>query len=215
MGLGKESGQIVEQIIRPTGIIDPEIIIRPAQTQIKSLLTEIKKRTAKNERVLALTLTKRQSEDLTEFLLSRGIKAQYIHSDIKTLDRPGILRQLRNGEVDVLVGINLLREGLDLPEVSLIAILNADREGFLRNHRSLMQMAGRAARSTQGQVIFYADQLTESIRKAVGETSRRRKIQTAFNKKFGFIPKTIIKPMTVASLLEIAGMQSAEEDVEV
>ena len=206
---------VAEQIIRPTGIIDPEIIIRPAQTQIKSLLTEIKKRTAKNERVLALTLTKRQSEDLTEFLLSRGIKAQYIHSDIKTLDRPGILRQLRNGEVDVLVGINLLREGLDLPEVSLIAILNADREGFLRNHRSLMQMAGRAARSTQGQVIFYADQLTESIRKAVGETSRRRKIQTAFNKKFGFIPKTIIKPMTVASLLEIAGMQSAEEDVEV
>jgi len=206
---------VAEQIIRPTGIIDPEIIIRPAQTQIESLLAEIKKRTAKNERVLALTLTKRQSEDLTEFLLSRGIKAQYLHSDIKTLDRPGILRQLRNGEVDVLVGINLLREGLDLPEVSLIAILNADREGFLRNHRSLMQMAGRAARSTQGQVIFYADQLTESIRKAVGETSRRRKIQTTFNKKFGLTPMTIIKPMTVASLLEIAGMQNAEEDVDI
>ncbi|HUX35956.1 MAG TPA: excinuclease ABC subunit UvrB [Candidatus Paceibacterota bacterium] len=208
---------VAEQIIRPTGVIDPEIIIRPAQTQIESLLAEIKKRTARNERVLALTLTKRQSEDLTEFLLSRGIKAQYLHSDIKTLDRPGILRQLRNGEVDVLVGINLLREGLDLPEVSLIAILNADREGFLRNHRSLMQMAGRAARSTSGQVIFYADQLTDSIRKAVGETSRRRKIQVAYNKKFGISPQTIIKPMTVASLLEIAGMQSSdkEEDIEV
>ncbi len=213
--LAKEVGQVAEQIIRPTGIIDPEIIIRPAQTQIESLLTEIKKRTARNERVLALTLTKRQSEDLTEFLLSRGIKAQYLHSDIKTLDRPGILRQLRNGEVDVLVGINLLREGLDLPEVSLIAILNADREGFLRNHRSLMQMAGRAARSTGGQVIFYADTLTESIRKAVGETSRRRKIQTAFNKKFGLTPMTIIKPMTVASLLEIAGMQNSEEDADI
>ncbi|MEK7546978.1 MAG: excinuclease ABC subunit UvrB [Patescibacteria group bacterium] len=211
MELAKESGQIAEQIIRPTGVIDPEIIIRPAATQIQSLLVEIKKRTLLNERVLALTLTKRQSEDLTEFLLSRGIKAQYLHSDIKTLQRPGILRQLRNGEVDVLVGINLLREGLDLPEVSLIAILNADREGFLRNHRSLMQMAGRAARSTNGQVIFYADQLTESIRKAVAETNRRRKIQTAFNKKFGLTPKTIIKPMTVASLLEIAGLESPED----
>lgn len=206
---------IAEQIIRPTGVIDPEIIIRPAQTQIESLLAEIKKRTARNERVLALTLTKRQSEDLTEFLLSKGIKAQYLHSDIKTLQRPGILRQLRNGEVDVLVGINLLREGLDLPEVSLIAILNADREGFLRNHRSLMQMAGRAARSTQGQVIFYADTLTDSIRKAVSETSRRRKIQVAYNKKFGISPQTIIKPMTVASLLEIAGMEMSEDDVEV
>ena len=216
MGIVAESGQIAEQIIRPTGVIDPEIIIRPAQTQIESLLAEIKKRTARNERVLALTLTKRQSEDLTEFLLSRGIKAQYLHSDIKTLDRPGILRQLRNGDVDVLVGINLLREGLDMPEVSLIAILNADREGFLRNHRSLMQMAGRAARSTNGQVIFYADQLTDSIRKAVGETSRRRKIQVAYNKKFGISPQTIIKPMTVASLLEIAGMEErSEDDVEV
>ena len=216
MERAEKEGQIAEQIIRPTGVIDPEIVIRPAQTQIESLLTEIKKRTARNERVLALTLTKRQSEDLTEFLLSRGIKAQYLHSDIKTLQRPGILRQLRNGEIDVLVGINLLREGLDLPEVSLIAILNADREGFLRNHRSLMQMAGRAARSTQGQVIFYADTLTDSIRKAVGETSRRRKIQVAYNKKFGLTPQTIIKPMTVASLLEIAGIEErSEDDVEV
>ncbi|MBI4085720.1 MAG: excinuclease ABC subunit UvrB [Candidatus Liptonbacteria bacterium] len=214
MQIVKETGQVAEQIIRPTGVLDPEIIIRPAQTQIKSLLAEIKKRTLKNERVLALTLTKRQSEDLTEFLLSRGIKAEYIHSEIKTLKRPEILHRLRSGEVDVLVGINLLREGLDLPEVSLVAILNADREGFLRNHRSLMQMAGRAARSTNGQVIFYADQITESIRKAVGETNRRRKVQLAFNKKFSLEPKTIKKPLTVASLLEIAGFRS-ENDAQI
>ncbi len=209
-----EVGQVVEQIIRPTGVLDPEIIIRPAQTQIKSLLVEIKKRAQKNERVLALTLTKRQSEDLTEFLLSRGLKAQYIHSEIKTLERPKILHQLRSGEVDVLVGINLLREGLDLPEVSLIAILNADAEGFLRNHRSIIQMAGRAARSTNGQVILYADQITDSIKKAVAETNRRRKIQMAFNKKYRLEPKTIKKPLTVSSLLEIAGLQNAIETEE-
>ncbi len=213
MNHAKDGGQIVEQLIRPTGVIDPEIVIKPAETQIKSLLEEIKKRAERNERVLALTLTKRQSEDLTEFLLAKGIRAQYIHSEIKTLQRPKILHQLRSGEVDVLVGINLLREGLDLPEVSLIAILNADREGFLRNKRSLMQMAGRAARSTNGQVILYADQITGSIRKAVAETNRRRKIQLAYNKKFGITPQTINRPLTVANLLEIAGIQESEEDM--
>ncbi|MBI4085228.1 MAG: excinuclease ABC subunit UvrB [Candidatus Liptonbacteria bacterium] len=211
MERAKESGSVVEQIIRPTGVIDPEIITRPAERQIESLLSEIKKRSARNERVLALTLTKRQSEDLTEFLLAKGIKAEYIHSEIKTLQRPKILHRLRNGDVDVLVGINLLREGLDLPEVSLIAILNADREGFLRNHRSLMQMAGRAARSINGQVILYADQLTDSIRKAVAETNRRRKIQSAFNKKFGVTPQTTSRSITVANLLEIAGLESPED----
>ncbi len=215
MELAEKSGRVAEQIIRPTGVIDPEIIIKPAETQIESLLAEIEKRAARNERVLALTLTKRQSEDLTEFLLSRGIKAQYIHSEIKTLQRPKILHQLRTGEVDVLVGINLLREGLDLPEVSLIAILNADREGFLRNHRSLMQMAGRAARSTKGQVILYADQITDSIKKTVAETNRRRKIQIAYNKKFGVTPQTTNRSLTVASLLEIAGIEKSEDDVEV
>ncbi len=208
----KESGRVVEQIIRPTGVLDPEIIIRPAQTQIRSLIAEIKKRALRNERVLALTLTKRQSEDLTEFLLAQNIKAEYIHSEIKTLKRPEILHRLRSGEVDVLVGINLLREGLDLPEVTLMAILNADREGFLRNHRSLMQMAGRAARSINGQVILYADQITDSIRKTVAETNRRRRLQALSNKKNGLEPFTIRKPLTLSNLLEIAGMQTAGED---
>ncbi len=190
-----EYGNVAEQMVRPTGILDPEIQIRPAKEQVKHLLGEIHKRVAKNERVLALTLTKRSAEDLTEYLLQQGIKAKYLHSEIKTLDRPKVLKALRTGEIDVVVGINLLREGLDLPEVSLVAILDADREGFLRNYRGLIQMAGRAARSINGKVILYADFLTDSIRKTMSETLRRRKIQEKFNKKMGTRPTALNKPI--------------------
>jgi len=192
----ENSSQIVEQVVRPTGILDPHILVRPAKDQVKDLLVEIKERVRLNERVLALTLTKRSAEDLTEFLLANNIKANYLHSEIKTLKRPGVLRSLRSGEIDVLVGVNLLREGLDLPEVSLVAILDADREGFLRNYRGMIQMAGRAARSLNGQVIMYGDLLTDSMRKAIGETLRRRKIQEAFNKKTGSRPMALNKPIT-------------------
>jgi len=187
--------QVVEQLVRPTGILDPKVIIRPAKNQVKDLLAEIRKRIANDERVLALTLTKRSAEDLTEFLLENKIKAKYLHSEIKTLNRPEIINSLRKGEVDVVVGINLLREGLDLPEVGLVAILDADREGFLRNYRGLIQMAGRAARSLDGRVILYADFMTNSIKKAVDETLRRRKIQERFNKRLGLRPKAIKKPI--------------------
>lgn len=189
----EQAKQVVEQLVRPTGILDPKISIRPAKKQVKDLLIEIKKRVARDERVLALTLTKRSAEDLTEFLLEQGIKTKYLHSEIKTLNRPAILNALRRGEINVVVGINLLREGLDLPEVSLVAILDADREGFLRNYRGLIQMAGRAARSTNGEVIMYADSLTDSIRKAIRETDRRRKIQEIFNSRSGIVPRTIKK----------------------
>ncbi len=191
--LEKSGTNIAEQLVRPTGILDPEIEVRPVATQVQDLLKEIKKRIVANERVLALTLTKRSSEDLTEYLLKNGIKTHYLHSDIKTLKRPEILNDLRRGIVDVIVGVNLLREGLDLPEVSLIAILDADREGFLRNYRGLIQMAGRAARSINGKVIFYADRITDSIRKTIAETKRRRKIQKAYNQKIGVAPHAIRK----------------------
>lgn len=187
-----ERGGVVEQVVRPTGILDPKIKIRPAQSQIQDLLKEIKLRINKNERVLALTLTKRSSEDLTEFLLRKGIKTNYLHSEIKTLKRTEILGSLRRGEIDVIVGINLLREGLDLPEVSLVAILDADREGFLRNHRSLIQMAGRAARSINGEVILYADFMTDSIKKTILETMRRRKMQIQYNKRANIKPCQIV-----------------------
>lgn len=190
------SDQVVEQLVRPTGILDPEIIVRPAKNQVQDLCREIKKRIAQNERVLALTLTKRSAEDLTEYLLQQGIKAEYLHSEIKTLKRPGILADLRRGMIDVIVGVNLLREGLDLPEVSLVAILDADREGFLRNYRGLMQMAGRAARSLNGKVILYADTLTESMRKLITETERRRRVQEAYNKRKGITPAAIVKPVS-------------------
>lgn len=189
------NGQVVEQLVRPTGILDPEIVVRPARNQVKDLVKEIKIRIANNERVLALTLTKRSAEDLTEFLLVNGIRASFLHSEIKTLKRPEILASLRRGEVDVIVGVNLLREGLDLPEVGLVAILDADREGFLRNYRGIVQMAGRAARSINGKVILYADFLTESIKKAILETRRRRIIQKQFNKKIGAVPKALNKPI--------------------
>lgn len=189
----KTSGQLVEQLVRPTGILDPEVVIKTAKKQAVHLLKEIQKRAAAGERTLALTLTKRSAEDLTEFLLAKGVRAQYLHSEIKTLQRPEVINALRKGEVDVIVGINLLREGLDLPEVSLVAILDADREGFLRNQRSLIQMAGRAARSINGQVILYADELTGSIKRMMKETARRRRFQEKFNKQLGVLPTPIEK----------------------
>ena len=184
---------VVEQIIRPTGLLDPKIIVKPVANQIDDLIEEIHKRVEKNERVLVTTLTKKMAEDLTSYLKSLDIKVNYMHSDIKALERMEIIRNLRLGEFDVLVGINLLREGLDIPEVSLVAILDADKEGFLRSERSLIQTIGRAARNTDGTVIMYADELTDSMDKAINETNRRRKIQEEYNKEHGIIPKTIKK----------------------
>jgi len=184
---------VVEQIIRPTGLLDPVIEVRPTKGQIDDLLGEIRDRIAKDERVLVTTLTKKMAEDLTDYVKEVGIKVRYLHSDIKTLERMAILRDLRLGVFDVLVGINLLREGLDLPEVSLVAILDADKEGFLRSERSLIQTIGRAARNAGGRVIMYGDQMTESMEKAIGETERRRSIQIAFNEKHGITPQTVVK----------------------
>lgn len=189
----EKSEQIVEQVIRPTGLVDPEIIVKPVQGQIEDLLLEINERTAKGERVLVTTLTKKMAEDLTAYLDKMGVKARYMHYDIDTIERMEIIRDLRLGEFDVLVGINLLREGLDIPEVSLVAILDADKEGFLRSESSLIQTIGRAARNSHGQVIMYADSVTRSMESAINETERRRKIQLEYNEKHGIKPKTIIK----------------------
>jgi excinuclease ABC subunit B len=184
---------VVEQIIRPTGLIDPEVIVKPARYQVDDLLHEIRARVAKGERVLVTTLTKRMAEDLTSYYAELGLKVKYLHSDIQTLERMEIIRDLRLGKFDVLIGINLLREGLDLPEVSLVAILDADKEGFLRSGTSLIQTFGRAARNVSGQVILYADLVTDSMKKAIHETDRRRKIQEAFNREHDITPETIRK----------------------
>jgi excinuclease ABC subunit B len=191
--LDQSRGAIVEQLIRPTGLMDPEVIVRPARNQVDDLLEEIRKRAERKERVLVTTLTKRMAEDLTDYYQDLNVKVRYLHSDIETLERVEIIRQLRMGVFDVLVGINLLREGLDLPEVSLVAILDADKEGFLRSDRSLIQTIGRAARNVYGTVILYADSITDSMRLAMDETNRRRSLQAAFNKKHGITPQTVIK----------------------
>jgi excinuclease ABC subunit B len=185
--------QVVEQVVRPTGLVDPQIEVRPAATQVDDLLSEIGERVSAGERVLVTTLTKRMAEDLTDYLADHGVKVRYLHSDIDTVERVEIIRDLRLGEFDVLVGINLLREGLDLPEVSLVAILDADKEGFLRSERSLIQTIGRAARHINGKAIMYADRVTDSMTRAIGETERRRNKQLAYNSKWSITPHGIIK----------------------
>jgi len=194
----KSSQQVVEQIIRPTGLVDPEVEVRPKETQIKDLLNQIKERVAQGERTLVTTLTKRMAEELTAFLIDSGIKARYLHCDIETLKRVDLLSDLRSGEFDVMVGINLLREGLDLPEVSLVAILDADKEGFLRSPTSLIQTIGRAARNVRGKVILYAEKVTEAMEKALEETKRRRELQLAYNRKYNITPQTIHKGKSIS-----------------
>ncbi|MCI7238470.1 MAG: excinuclease ABC subunit UvrB [Anaerococcus sp.] len=205
----KTSGKLVEQIIRPTGLLDPTIEVRPTENQIDDLIEEIHKTIDKGDRVLVTTLTKRMAEDLTTYLTEAGIKVRYLHSDVKTIERSEIIRELRLGEFDVLVGINLLREGLDIPEVSLIAILDADKEGFLRSETSLIQTIGRAARNSEGRVIMYGDRITKSMQKAIDETDRRRSIQTAYNQENGITPTTIKKD--VAEIIQITKKNDQEE----
>ncbi len=207
------SAQIVEQIIRPTGLLDPKVSVRPIDSQIPDLKSEIKKRVDKNERILITTLTKRMAEDLTDFFLQEGIRVRYLHSEIKSIERVEILRDLRLGEFDVLIGVNLLREGLDIPEVSLVAIMDADKEGFLRSETSLIQTIGRAARNSCGEVIMYADKITDSMAKAIKETERRRKIQIEYNQKYGIVPQTIKKPIENNLLSLIASYRSVEDVV--
>lgn len=207
--LEKTHGQMVDQIIRPTGLLDPLIEVRPTKNQIDDLIEEVHKTIEKKERVLVTTLTKKMAEDLTTYLTENGIKVRYLHSDIKTIERSEIIRELRLGEFDVLVGINLLREGLDIPEVSLIAILDADKEGFLRSETSLIQTIGRAARNSEGRVIMYADTITKSMKKAIDETERRRKIQEDFNKVHGIVPTTIKK--NIAEIIQITKKKEEEE----
>ena len=206
----EHSAQIVEQVIRPTGLLDPEIFVRPVKHQVDDLVQEIHKRTEKNERVLVTTLTKRMAEDLTDYLEDLDIKVRYMHSDVHTIERMEIIKDLREGVFDVLVGINLLREGLDLPEVSLVAILDADKEGFLRNETSLIQTIGRAARNAEGQVIMYADRVTDSMQRAIDETNRRRKLQKDFNDAHGIVPTTIKK--SIREVIEATKQVEAEEE---
>ena len=210
--LQRSGGVVVEQIIRPTGLLDPEIIVRPIKGQIDDLIGEVRKRVEKKERILVTTLTKKMAEDLSDYLDKIGINVRYIHSDIDALERVEILRDLRLGEFDVLVGVNLLREGLDLPEVSLVAVIDADKEGFLRSERSLMQTAGRTARNVNGKVIMYADRITESMRKTIDETNRRRIIQLKYNEEHNISPKTIYKSMEeIMNSTSIADVRKREE----
>jgi excinuclease ABC subunit B len=201
--LTKTSGEVVEQIIRPTGLVDPEVEVRPIKGQVDDLLNEIRIRSERNERVLVTTLTKRMAEDLSEYYADAGVRCQYLHSEVNTLDRVKILRDLRRGEFDVLIGVNLLREGLDLPEVSLVAILDADKEGFLRSAGALIQTIGRAARNVNGIAILYADAMTGSMRSALDETARRRNVQRAYNEENGITPQSILKPVDM-SLVAVA-----------
>jgi excinuclease ABC subunit B len=211
--LQRVGGDVVEQVIRPTGLVDPEVVIKPTKGQIDDLLHEIRLRAERDERVLVTTLTKRMAEDLTDYLLENGVRARYLHSEVDTLRRVELLRELRAGEYDVLVGINLLREGLDIPEVSLVGILDADKEGFLRSERSLIQTIGRAARNLRGKVLLYADKETDSIKLAVGETNRRRTVQQAFNDEHGIVPRSAsraIMEMQIAEPLPQKGRRSAQ-----
>jgi len=216
--LTKTAGEVIEQIIRPTGLLDPEVEVQPVKGQIDHLLEECRQRAERNERVLVTTLTKRMAEDLTEYFTEVGVRVRYLHSDIETLERIKILRDLRRGEFDVLVGINLLREGLDLPEVSLVAILDADKEGFLRSEQSLIQTIGRTARNSHGKAILYADRITDSMKRAIDETERRRNIQRAYNLEHGITPQTIIKPiestLITASEADYFKMPTDLDDIE-